>query len=267
MANTSGIAYALVPGNRIWLPRCMVTNRSEYILKNTIDIDIKLYINSVSVITFTCQIKQHIWYIFSVGISIEESMSLKNTGLFIYPDGTVMGTVISNLQTRCTVNLRKFPFDNQTCSVHISVNTWRRYTALIPFTMDSMDVTDDLYEENTEWQNVKYEQHVKSYFFNESGLTGSFDVIVLVISMERNPTFYILYLLIPSVLMAFVSVLVFLLPPQSGERVSLSITVLLSYTVFLMTVSDMTPRGGSNTSLLGTYILHIIQHYQYLKIY
>ena len=73
----------------------------------------------------------------------------------------------------------------------------------------------------------------------------------LTISMERNPTFYVLYLIIPSVLMALVSVMVFLLPPESGERVGLSITVLLSYTVFLLMASETVPRGGTSTSLLS----------------
>ena len=129
--------------------------------------------------------------------------------------------------------------------------------------MDDLDTADDLFTENTEWRNVKFTQSSKPYYFNDSALSGYFDVIIIEITMERNPTFYVLYLVIPSVLMAFVSVLVFLLPPESGERVSLSITVLLSYTVFLMTVSDMTPRGGSNTSLLGIYnrFRFIIKHY------
>ena len=163
-----------------------------------------------------------------------------------------MGTLITTVQTRCNVNIRKFPFDVQKCSIYISATLWRRYVSLFTFNMVSMDITSDLFTENTEWKNVKYNQSVKTYYLNETEVSGYFDVIVVEITMERNPRFYVLYLLIPSVLMAFVSVLVFLLPPESGERASLSITVLLSYTVFLMTVSDMTPRGG--TSLLGMYI-------------
>ena len=103
-------------------------------------------------------------------------------------------------------------------------------------------------DQNSEWLDVESSLHIK-----ESEMqTGYYeDHIEFSIRMKRNPVFYLMYLLIPSVLMAFVSVLVFLLPPESGERVGLSITVLLSYTVFLLMVSEMSPRGGENTSLLG----------------
>ena len=71
-------------------------------------------------------------------------------------------------------------------------------------------------------------------------------------------------MLIPSILMAFVSVLVFLLPPESGERIGLSITVLLSYTVFLLTVSEVTPRGGTGVSVLGKEFLRFCDTHQNL---
>ena len=75
------------------------------------------------------------------------------------------------------------------------------------------------------------------------------DVVKLVITMDRKPTFYVMYLLVPSILMAFVSVLVFLLPPDCGERVGLSVTMLLSYSVFLLMVSEFTPRGGDSVAV------------------
>ena len=126
-----------------------------------------------------------------------------------------------------------------------------------------------VFENNTEWKDVKYGLFVKEKPHTSKRLQGNFDILILKILMSRNPTFYVMYLLIPSVLMAFVSVLVFLLPPESGERVGLSITVLLSYTVFLLMVSEISPRGGENTSVLGTanilviddkFMTNIIQH-------
>ena len=80
------------------------------------------------------------------------------------------------------------------------------------------------------------------------------DTLILAVKMSRNPVFYVTYILIPCLLMAGVSVMVFLLPPESGERIGLSITVMLSYTVFLLMVSEFTPRGGRNTAFLGNFI-------------
>ena len=87
------------------------------------------------------------------------------------------------------------------------------------------------------------------YSFPGYNITG--DTVNLLISMDRNPTFYVVYLLLPALLSAFVSVLVFLLPPDCGERVGLSVTMLLSYSVFLLMVSEFTPRGGNDMAVLG----------------
>ena len=50
--------------------------------------------------------------------------------------------------------------------------------------------------------------------------------------------------------MTLASCMVFMLPVESGEKVSLSITILLSYTVLLLVVSDVTPGTGSGQPYL-----------------
>ena len=41
------------------------------------------------------------------------------------------------------------------------------------------------------------------------------------------------------------------MPVESGEKVSLSITIMLSYSVLLLVISDVTPRSGSGQPYLG----------------
>ena len=48
------------------------------------------------------------------------------------------------------------------------------------------------------------------------------------------------------------SVLGFYFPPESGEKVTLEITILMSLTFFMNVVSDMQPPS-SETPLIGTY--------------
>ena len=52
--------------------------------------------------------------------------------------------------------------------------------------------------------------------------------------------------------MTLTSLLVFVLPVESGEKVSLSVTVLLSYFVLLLVVTDVTPKHGSALPYLST---------------
>jgi len=45
---------------------------------------------------------------------------------------------------------------------------------------------------------------------------------------------------------------VFYLPPDSGEKVSLGITVLLSFSVFLLRISENVPKTSDCIPLIGT---------------
>ena len=58
-----------------------------------------------------------------------------------------------------------------------------------------------------------------------------------------------------SIILSLSSLLVFLMPVESGEKVSLSITIMLSYSVLLLVISDVTPRSGSGQPYLGNIFL------------
>ena len=58
-------------------------------------------------------------------------------------------------------------------------------------------------------------------------------------------------MIVPCVLMSMLSLMVFFLPADSGEKVSLSMTALLSYTVVLLMVTDVAPRDGKVIPLIS----------------
>ena len=74
-----------------------------------------------------------------------------------------------------------------------------------------------------------------------------------------NPYFHILNSLVPMVLLAFLSAMVFKLPPDSGEKMGFSLTVLLAYAVYLTIISDDMPSTSTSTSVLCKFcgILYI----------
>lgn len=63
--------------------------------------------------------------------------------------------------------------------------------------------------------------------------------------------FYTVNLLLPSIFLMVMDVVGFYLPPDSGERVSFKITLLLGYSVFLIIVSDTLPATAIGTPLIG----------------
>lgn len=69
--------------------------------------------------------------------------------------------------------------------------------------------------------------------------------------IRRRPLFYAVNLLLPSIFLMVMDIVGFYLPPESGERVSFKITLLLGYSVFLIIVSDTLPATAIGTPLIG----------------
>uniref|UniRef100_A0A0X3PQW9 Acetylcholine receptor subunit alpha-like 1 n=2 Tax=Schistocephalus solidus TaxID=70667 RepID=A0A0X3PQW9_SCHSO len=75
------------------------------------------------------------------------------------------------------------------------------------------------------------------------------------ISMRRKTLFYTINLILPCVGIAFLTILVFYLPSQSGGKIALSINILLSLTVFLLLLTESIPPTGLVIPLIGKYLL------------
>merc|ERR1719322_1739599 len=77
--------------------------------------------------------------------------------------------------------------------------------------------------------------------------------ITFIIKIRRRTIYYFFNLIVPCVLIASMAVLGFTLPPDSGEKLSLGVTVLLSLTVFQESVSQFMPITSLQIPLIGTY--------------
>ncbi|XP_013791041.1 acetylcholine receptor subunit alpha-like 1 [Limulus polyphemus] len=75
------------------------------------------------------------------------------------------------------------------------------------------------------------------------------------VTLRRKTLFYTVNLIIPCVAISFLSVVVFYLPSESGEKVSLSISIVLSLGVFFLLLSEIIPPTSLTVPLLGKYLL------------
>ena len=65
-------------------------------------------------------------------------------------------------------------------------------------------------------------------------------------------------LIVPYIVLAVLTVFSFYLPPESGERMGLVITILLGLTVFMMVFTDNVPRTSEVTPLIGKYSVTVL---------
>ncbi|XP_071369954.1 neuronal acetylcholine receptor subunit alpha-10-like [Centroberyx affinis] len=78
--------------------------------------------------------------------------------------------------------------------------------------------------------------------------------ITYTLHLKRRSSFYIFNLLIPCMMISFLAPLGFYLPADSGEKVSLGVTVLLALTVFQLLVAESMPPSES-VPLIGKYYI------------
>ena len=71
------------------------------------------------------------------------------------------------------------------------------------------------------------------------------------IHLQRLPAYYLLNIIVPTIILALLSAFTFYVPVDSGEKLSLSITILLSFALFLLILSDNTPNISHNLPFLG----------------
>ncbi|XP_067674994.1 acetylcholine receptor subunit beta-type unc-29-like [Haliotis asinina] len=104
----------------------------------------------------------------------------------------------------------------------------------------------DQFEENSEFE-VSTERITEPICNTDSRL-------LITINLKRRPLFHIFTILLPVVLLHFLSSFVFLLPSQSGEKTSMAVSMLLSFQLFLSIIRDSLPENSLTVSLFSLYV-------------
>nr|XP_020462948.1 neuronal acetylcholine receptor subunit alpha-7-like isoform X2 [Monopterus albus] len=147
----------------------------------------------------------------------------------------------------CNVDVRWFPFDIQRCE--LKFGSWTFDGLLLDIQMQEADVSR--YMPNGEWDLLEVPGDRHEVFYD--CCAEPYPDVTFVVTLRRRTLFYTLNLLIPSALLSSMTLLVFLLPANSGEKISLGITVLLSLTVFMLMVAEIMPATSDSVPLIGQY--------------
>ncbi|KAJ0179071.1 hypothetical protein K1T71_005846 [Dendrolimus kikuchii] len=138
-------------------------------------------------------------------------------------------------KSSCEIDVEYFPFDQQTC-VDLRHIDEARGTNVVELGVDLSE-----FYTSVEWDILEVPAPYLDITFN--------------ITMRRKTLFYTVNLIIPCMGISFLTVLVFYLPSDSGEKVSLSISILLSLTVFFLLLAEIIPPTSLVVPLLGKFVL------------
>ena len=168
-------------------------------------------------------------------------IDLKHTGRILWAFG---GT----FSTSCTLDMTFYPFDIQKCDIRI--DNWA-------YTMEAVDLVNKSavvhlmdFSVNGEWELHMTAVH-KSTYEVDTHPDKLFPRVTFSIYLHRKFQYYFINIVTPCLFCIIIAIMVFWLPPESGEKVSLGITVLLAFSVFQLVVAENTPRTSDFTPLLS----------------
>ncbi|XP_037380592.1 neuronal acetylcholine receptor subunit beta-3 isoform X2 [Talpa occidentalis] len=174
------------------------------------------------------------------------------TKVIVKSNGTVVWTPPASYKSSCTMDVTFFPFDRQNCSMKFG--SWTYDGTMVDLILINENVDRKDFFDNGEWEIL----NAKGMKGNRRDGLYSYPFITYSFVLRRLPLFYTLFLIIPCLGLSFLTVLVFYLPSDEGEKLSLSTSVLVSLTVFLLVIEEIIPSSSKVIPLIGEYLLFIM---------
>lgn len=173
-------------------------------------------------------------------------LGFKQSKIQYFYTGVAYWNIADRYQTTCDFDTTYFPFDKQTCEIKIMA--WD-YTTQVVMMYPLVPVVNLTYfSENGAWELLSTATRSETLSY--------YSVVVFSLNLKRRALFFVTNLLIPVFTMLILNTLVFILPPNSGERVGYSITCLLALAVFLTLVSEGLPQVSKPMPVIG-YVLTV----------
>ncbi|VDO76091.1 unnamed protein product [Haemonchus placei] len=173
-------------------------------------------------------------------------VSLNSTGHLIF----FVPTVTSVL---CSIKVRDFPFDSQTCSIKVMTHSFRStaygINMVIPPAIEIASPLKDM--GNGEWQVISLSAGLERIEFQDGSIVeiGSFDLF-----MKRNPAFYIAIVITPSFIINVLCILGLFLSGSKMSQLGMTLTNIMSLTFILGILADVLPKVDELPAI-GVYVM------------
>uniref|UniRef100_A0A8C4RLA6 Cholinergic receptor, nicotinic, alpha 2a (neuronal) n=1 Tax=Erpetoichthys calabaricus TaxID=27687 RepID=A0A8C4RLA6_ERPCA len=173
------------------------------------------------------------------------------TKAHLFYNGKVQWVPPAIYKSSCSIDVTFFPFDQQNCKMKFGSWTYDKAKIDLERIEKNVDLKD--YWESGEWAiiNAVGTYNTKKY----DCCHEIYPDITYFFIIRRLPLFYTINLIIPCLLISCLTVLVFYLPSDCGEKITLCISVLLSLTVFLLLITEIIPSTSLVIPLIGEYLL------------
>ncbi|XP_064626377.1 acetylcholine receptor subunit alpha-1-B-like [Lineus longissimus] len=178
----------------------------------------------------------------------------QNIRLILFHTGEIRWYPAGVYKAGCQLDLTYFPFDEQKCAFTFASWTYTTDALQIHAIQDTIQVSK--VAGGSQWKIIATSMFVHIGKFQPDEKDFSFLYAELV--SERLAIFYVIHIILPTTVISLLSLSAFLLPCESGEKVSLGITILLAFSVFQLVLADQLPTNTSSVPILVVYLTTLI---------
>ena len=171
----------------------------------------------------------------------------------VHSSGEVLWIPPAIYKSSCTIDVEFFPFDQQQCEMKFGSWTFNGDQVELDWYegTERVDLSD--YVNSGTWDIIDCPgRYVKEMDEDEEHNVAQ---ITFTLFIRRKTLFYTVNLIIPCVLISFLSICVFYLPADAGEKMTMCISILLALVVFLLLVSKILPPTSITIPLIAKYLL------------
>ncbi|XP_070780086.1 5-hydroxytryptamine receptor 3A-like [Enoplosus armatus] len=165
------------------------------------------------------------------------TMKHSSRDLLVFSNGTVKHAVIINAEVNCEVNLFNYPFAADSCPV--AIQSWSTEGCGTQLEFGHLKVIDGTHGD---WQT-------ESALLQKQRDDRHYLLVILRVNY-LNP---FITLMLPSILIVLADVVSFALPLGGGERNSFKVTLVLSFTMFLIILNNELPGDSQCGPIIRTH--------------
>ncbi|VDP35614.1 unnamed protein product [Schistosoma margrebowiei] len=125
---------------------------------------------------------------------------------------------------------------------------WMLKHAILSYTHRSTD-TLTVWKPTTSIINIQ---------FHDNKLDTIQTDLVLKLFLQRRSFFYIWNIVVPCILLTLLTLITFWTPIDSGEKVTLGLSVFLAFSMFMMLIAERVPPTAKNIPLIGVYMTSVM---------
>lgn len=170
--------------------------------------------------------------------------------------GVVLWTPHGRLRSYCNPDWSSFPFDTQLCFLEFGPWTYDRTlvnVSLNPTTKNHHRKFTEI--RSPEWATVGYSVYITDRAVELHGLLDMkhYQIIKFAFTIERTSTFYKYMFVAPSVLLVVLTLCLYWIPVQSGERFTLAAGVFVSVMLMVLLLEGYLPASIGRLPVVGAY--------------